>query len=222
MFPSVRSKPDHPPDGEVVAAKLLSVQLSAAEREVSELQAKVRAYESQGNAEGSTPMVTVVTDTDMANELELRTLQNAELEAKAAFLEESLHSLRKAMSEKDGQLAQSLLDVTRLEKQCEVEREEKEEGLQAAQRLVDDSALEVERRVSAVLVDKVAEATEAESHKWKWRLDYLERAEEASREWRSVQSSAQADLAVVRNMQATLRVLMAGIKALKLTHSEIS
>jgi hypothetical protein len=223
MFPSVEpSKPDHPPDGEAIASRLLYVQLSAAEREVSELQAKIRTYESQIDAAGGTQVVTVVTDTDAAKERALRSLQNAELEAKAAFLEESLNGLRQTVSEKDTQLAQSLFDINRLETQCEVERREKDEGLRAAQELVENSALEVERRVSAVLAEKVAKATETESQKWRRKFEYLAGAEDVTQEWRTVRSLALADLDAVRHMQATLRVLMAGVEAINLNHSDIS
>lgn len=214
MFPSVQPpKQEQVPDGNAVSAKLLHVQLSAAEREVAELQAKVRAYEAQIAAAGGTPMVTVVPDTEAANELALRTLQNAELEAKAAFLEESLHAVRQIVSEKDTELEHSMLEASRLEEQYEREKQAKADSLQMAQRLVEDSALEAKRQV--------AEATQKESRRWRRKFDVLAGIEGASHEWKTVQSSALTDLDTVRRMQATLRVLMAGVEAVKLNATDI-
>ena len=225
MFPSVPSpKQEQPPTGDAVSAKLLHVQLSAAEREIAELQAKVRAYEAQINAAGGTPVVVAdsAAATAAVSELSVRTLQNAELEAKTAFLEESLYSVRQIVSEKDAELEQVMLEASRLEQQCEMERRAKEDSLQAAQKLVDDSAREVKRQVSAALVEKVADATMAESQRWKRKVGYLGGIDDAAREWRSVGSSALVDLDTIRQMKATLRVLMTGVEAVKLNSTDIS
>lgn len=220
MFPTAQPpKQDQAPNSDAVSAKLLHVKLSSTERELAELQAKVRAYEAHILATGGNIMIS---DVDTANELSVRTLQNAELEAKAAFLEESLNTVRQVVSEKDAELEQSMLEASRLEEQCEIERKAKDESLQMAQKMAQDSVLEIKRQVSAALAGKVADATKAETRRWRRKFDYLSGIEDAGQGWGVVQSSALADLDTVRQMQATLRVLMAGVEAVKLNTTDIS
>ncbi|CAG8537416.1 12149_t:CDS:1, partial [Acaulospora colombiana] len=160
------------------------------------------------------PVIEVTSNLDAVQELELARLQNAELEAKSAFLEETIDEIRKATASKDAQLKQASITIDDLERQCESERRAKEKEKLAAEKLVELTSAEVEKQVLSTLEAKVAEAVKLEAKKWMSRINYLTAADGVSRQWETVRMNAVADLEVVQQMQATLRVFAAGVDAI--------
>ncbi|PVG03281.1 hypothetical protein CPB86DRAFT_779618 [Serendipita vermifera] len=215
MFPSVEPpKSSEAPDSSLVTAKLLRLKLTDAEREVQELQGKIHALEGASQPPSPFPAIEVTSNLDVAQELELARLQNAELEAKSAFLEETIDQIRKAVASKDAQLKQASITIEGLEQQCESERQAKEEEKLSAKRLLELTSAEVKKQALSTLEAKAVEAMNLEAKKWMSRINYLTAADDASRQWGAVRMNALADLEVVQQMQATLRVFAAGVDAI--------
>jgi hypothetical protein len=215
MFPSVESaKPSDASDSNVVTAKLLRLKLTDAEREVQELRSKIQALEDTSQPPSPFPAIEVTSNADVAQELELVRLQNAELEAKSAFLEETIDEIRKVTASKDAQLKQASLSIQELEQQCEAERLAKEEEKLATEKLLELTSAEVKKQALSTLEAKVSKAVNLEAKKWMSRINYISAADDASRQWGAVRMNALADLEVVQQMQATLRVFAAGVDAI--------
>jgi hypothetical protein len=231
MFPTLDSqklKPEDtlPPDGEAVVAKLLRVKLTETEQEVYDLKAKVKALEwrlgpSSAAEDDSTTVVEFnaapAADSIVFSELALQKLQNAELEARAVFLEESLAETREVAAMRAAELERSSHVIQRLEEECE---EEKRKGDMSIKALMDELPVRINCMVEEVTTERVAAAVTTLESKWTSKLQYMMTAEEGISCWRDVKSIAANDLEAVRQSMATLKVLSAGIEVLNIHRRE--
>lgn len=234
MFPSAPAngvipkvvEPDH---GDEVTAKLWKLKLDEAENEIRELQARIKLLESRIPSDQLPDVTTnslmtvpfpsdddvislnsdhehrgeplmaktkATIDVEMVNELSLRRLQTAELEARGAFLEESLSSARMQLAERDGQLECTTRALEELETEHALERE----AWTAKMGEYEDEAA---RRLETV------------KEQARTREMWKERMEAALGAWTSVRMDTKAELESVRQMQATLDVLKAGLKTVR-------
>lgn len=223
MFPTTESedvKPadPQPPDGDAVVAKLLRVKLSNAEEEISDLRAKMHAMEQRlnGSTEHASTVIDLGTplpvDSDVINELSLQRLQNAELEAKTAFLEECLANSQETAALKTAELEQSVQTIQRLEEEC---LEEKRQSKMAVQAMMDELPARVDRKVEEVVTERVAVSVNTVESKWTAKLNHILAVEDGINRWRDVKSMATNDLDLVKQSLDTLRVLAAGVESAK-------
>ncbi|KAG8827588.1 hypothetical protein FRC18_009875 [Serendipita sp. 400] len=130
-------------------------------------------------------------------------LQNAELDAKAAFLEQSLSGALEQIAEKDGELEQ----MTEAMRQLETRFEQEKEGLEEEKRLASESA-----KTSVESAQRQVKEVKIRCEKSLKTAVVMHKTMDA---WGLVRSIAQSDLENVKQLQLTLSVFKAGLEAVR-------
>ncbi|KAG8850311.1 hypothetical protein FRB91_009151 [Serendipita sp. 411] len=218
------ARPKGRPQSEVLANKLLNLKAAEAEREIEALKKQIKTLESQLRTESSTTSAgtgpvpfpsddslvgggaeSPISDTrvPIENELALQRLQNAELDAKAAFLEQSLSGALEQIAEKDGELEQ----MTEAMRQLETRFEQEKEGLEEEKRLASESA-----KTSVESAQRQVKEVKIRCEKSLKTAVVMHKTMDA---WGLVRSIAQSDLENVKQLQLTLSVFKAGLEAVR-------
>ncbi|KAG8818173.1 hypothetical protein FRC17_010914, partial [Serendipita sp. 399] len=208
------------PHSEDITNRLLSLKAAEAEREVEALKQRVKALEGQlqsrpdaapvpfpSDDEPATEPAPEASGTDISaaveNELALQRLQNAELDAKAAFLEHSLTGALEQIAERDGKLEEMTEAMRRLETRFEREKDELEEENRLAAETAKETVELAQRQVKEV------------GMKYEGELKVTLAVHETIDAWGLARLVAQSDLESVRQMQLTIGVFKMGLEAIR-------